>query len=383
LTVQYEGRALDGRARTGLVRTAHGSFETPAFLPVGTQGTVKGVDPDRLREIGVEILLANTYHLHLRPGEETVAAVGGLHRFMGWEGPILTDSGGYQVFSLAARCRIEEEGVTFRSHVDGAPVRLTPEGAVSIQAALGSDVAMVLDECPPDPSDRETVARAVERTLRWAARCARAHRDLDPRGQALFGIVQGGIFEDLRRECLERLVEIGFEGYAAGGVSVGEGRPLLREGLAASAPHLPEDRPRYLMGVGLPEDLVEAVEAGFDFFDCTAPTRNGRNGLAFTAEGPLRLRNARHARDPRPIEEECDAICCRRFSRASLRHHFLAGEMLGPLLASVHNLRFFSRLVASMREAIAARRYAPWKRGFLDRYGSGEVSGDEGPECSK
>jgi queuine tRNA-ribosyltransferase len=345
---------------------------------------VKGIDPERLRDLGVEVLLANTYHLHLRPGEDAIEAVGGLHRFMGWDGPILTDSGGYQVFSLAPRRQVDEEGVSFRSHVDGASVQLTPEKAVSIQAKLGSDIAMILDECPPDPADRGAVARAVDRTVRWAARAARAHREVGPAGQALFGILQGGVFEDLRRECFERLASIGFAGYAVGGVSVGEDRRLLREGIAVSSPLLPEDRPRYLMGVGLPTDLAEAVEAGFDFFDCTAPTRNGRNGLAFTAEGPLRLRNARHAREDRPIEAECDALCCRRFTRASLRHYFVAGEMLGPILASVHNLRFFARLFAAMREAIARSAFGAWKSAFLDRYGAHpRVSAGPEPECSR
>ncbi|MGH7151210.1 MAG: tRNA guanosine(34) transglycosylase Tgt, partial [Planctomycetota bacterium] len=313
---------------------------------------------------------ANTYHLHLRPGEATVASLGGLRAFMGWEGPILTDSGGYQVYSLASTRRLDEEGVEFRSHVDGAVVRLTPEKALAIQRALGSDVAMVLDECPPDPTDRPSVAAAVERTLRWAERTARARGDGE--GPALFGIVQGGVHEDLRRSCAEALAGIGFDGYAVGGVSVGESKETLRAGIEVSARHLPEERPRYLMGVGLPGDLAFAVAQGIDLFDCVAPTRNGRNGLAYTFGGVVRLRNSEHSRDGRPIEEGCDCPACVRFSRAYVRHLFQAREMLGPILATLHNLRFFARWMEDARRAIAERRYAEFAAGFPDRWGAGQ-----------
>jgi queuine tRNA-ribosyltransferase len=337
---------------------------------------VKGVLPTALRALGFEMLLANTYHLHLRPGEETIAAVGGLHAFMGWDGPILTDSGGYQVFSLAKTCRVDEEGVEFRSHVDGALVGLTPEKALAIQRALGSDVAMVLDECPPDPADRAAVAAAVERTLRWAERSARARSAVPD--SALFGIVQGGVHEDLRRSCAEALAGIGFDGYAIGGVSVGEGKEALRAGIEASARHLPGEKPRYLMGVGLPEDLAFAIAEGIDLFDCVAPTRNGRNGLAYTLSGVLHLRNAEHARDGGPIEEGCDCPACERFSRAYVRHLFQCGEMLGAILATLHNLRFFARWMEGARRAIAEGRYAPFARAFLEGYEKGAPPEPEG-----
>ncbi|MCI0586910.1 MAG: tRNA guanosine(34) transglycosylase Tgt [Planctomycetes bacterium] len=378
--IGFEIGARDGLARSGVLRTPHGSVRTPALMPVGTQGTVKGILPSTIRDLGYEMVLANTYHLHLRPGEATVASLGGLRAFMGWEGPILTDSGGYQIFSLAPTRRLDEEGVEFRSHVDGAVVRLTPEKALEIQRALGSDIAMALDECPPDPTDRPSVAAAVERTLRWAERTARARGNGE--GPAVFGIVQGGVHEDLRRSCAEALAGIGFDGYAIGGVSVGESKETLRAGIEASARHLPEDKPRYLMGVGLPEDLALAVARGIDLFDCVAPTRNGRNGLAYTFGGTVRLRNATNSRDPRPIEEGCDCPACARFSRAYVRHLFRCNEMLGPILATLHNLRFFARFMEAARLAIAEGRFAAFAAGIPDRWGAVEPEdpGDPAPD---
>ena len=342
-------------ARAGLLQTPHGSVETPAFMPVGTQATVKGLTPDLLREVGSRMVLANTYHLALRPGEEVVRELGGLHRFMGWDGPILTDSGGFQAFSLAQRRTLTEEGVAFRSHLDGRAFSLTPERAVAIQEALGADVAMCLDQCPALPASKVEIAEATDRTIRWAARCRSAQTRPD---QALFGIVQGGAHEDLRAECVERLVELDFPGYAVGGVSVGEAREEVRHALRVTTHRLPADRPRYLMGVGRPQDVLEAIATGIDLFDCVMPTRNGRNATCFTADGPVKLRNAKHRTDPRPIEEGCECPACRRFSRGYLRHLFLAKEMLGPILASAHNLAYLHRLVARARAAILEGDYS-------------------------
>jgi queuine tRNA-ribosyltransferase len=295
------------------------------------------------------MLLANTYHLALRPGEDVVAAMGGLHAFMGWDGPILTDSGGFQVFSLADRNRISDHGVTFRSHLDGRLLELTPERAVAIQEALGADVAMCLDHCPALPSSREAISQAVDRTVVWASRCLDAHTRAD---QALFGIVQGGSHDDLRGRCAEALIGMDFDGYAVGGVSVGESREEVCQALEVTTSLLPADRPRYLMGVGRPQDILMGVMAGIDLFDCVLPTRNGRNATCFTSTGSVKLRNAAHTRDPRPIEEGCECVACRRFSRAYLRHLFMAKEMLGPILASIHNLTYLHRLTRSIRQAI-------------------------------
>jgi queuine tRNA-ribosyltransferase len=357
-------------ARRGRLRTPHGTVETPAFLPVGTQATVKGLTPDLLREAGTQMVLANTYHLALRPGEEVVAALGGLHAFMGWEGPILTDSGGFQVFSMADRVQLSEKGVDFHSHLDGSVLELTPERAVAIQEALGADIAMCLDHCPALPAEKAAIADAVARTIRWARRCRAAHRRPD---QALFGIVQGGSHADLRAECAEALLALDFPGYALGGVSVGESPEEIRRALAVSTHLLPQDRPRYLMGVGRPEDVLEAIEAGIDLFDCVLPTRNGRNATCLTAFGPVKLRNAAHRRDPQPIEAGCDCLACRRFSRAYLRHLFLAKEMLGPILASLHNLTYMHRLTRQAREAITAGRYVQFKADALDALGQERV----------
>jgi len=353
-------------ARLGLLETRHGPVETPAFMPVGTQATVKGVTPDQLRAAGTQMLLANTYHLALRPGEEVVAAVGGLHAFMGWDGPILSNSGGFQVFSLADRNRVTDQGVAFRSHVDGRLLELTPERATAIQQKLGADVAMCLDQCSSLPASRAVLAESVERTINWAKRCKAAHTRPD---QALFGIVQGGPHGDLRAECAQALVALNFDGYAIGGVSVGEERDLVRQALEVTTHLLPVDRPRYLMGVGRPQDILDAVATGIDLFDCVLPTRNGRNATCFSEKGYVKLRNAAHRRDTRPIEEECDCLSCRCFSRAYLRHLFLAKEMLGPILASIHNLTFLHRLTSKIRAAIGEGRFVQFRLEVLEALG--------------
>jgi queuine tRNA-ribosyltransferase len=365
---RFTGTARDpgSSARVGLLETRHGALETPAFMPVGTQATVKGITPDQLRATGTRMILANTFHLALRPGEDVVAAIGGLHRFMGWDGPILTDSGGFQVFSLAARNRVSDQGVTFRSHIDGRLLELSPERAVAIQESLGADVAMCLDHCPSLPASRSTIAEAVSRTIAWARRCKEVHTRPD---QALFGIVQGGPHPDLRAECAEALLALDFDGYAVGGVSVGEGRDEVRQALAVTTHLLPPDRPRYLMGVGRPQDILDAVATGIDLFDCVMPTRNGRNATCFTDTGWVKLRNAAHRRDPRPIEESCDCLACSRFSRSYLRHLFLAREMLGPILASIHNLRYLHRLTQRIREAISAGRFVQLRLDVLEALG--------------
>ncbi len=366
--VRFEPVARDPAtgARCGVLHTPHGSMETPAFMPVGTQATVKGVTPDQLRATGSRMILANTYHLALRPGDDEVAAMGGLHSFMGWDGPILTDSGGFQVFSLAARAKVTEAGAAFRSHLDGRLFELSPERAVAIQENLGADVAMCLDVCPALPASRETIAAAVDRTVRWAARCKEAHTRPD---QALFGIVQGGSLEDLRASCVESLAALDFDGYAVGGVSVGEGRDQVRLALEFTTHRLPPDRPRYLMGVGRPQDILDAIATGIDLFDCVLPTRNGRNATCLTGLGTVKLRNAAHRRDPRPIEEGCECVACLRFSRSYLRHLFISNEMLGPILASIHNLTFLQRLTRRAREAIRAGRFVQLRAEVLEALG--------------
>jgi queuine tRNA-ribosyltransferase len=348
----------DGAARCGRLDTPHGPVETPVFMPVGTQATVKGLTPDQIRAAGTQILLGNTYHLTLRPGDELIAELGGLHKFMAWDGPILTDSGGFQVFSLAQIRKVTDDGVSFRSHIDGALLDLTPERAIRIQENLGSDIAMVLDECPASDAPEPILMDAVERTLRWAERCRAAHRRPD---QALFAIVQGGTDLGWRRRCAERLIGMDFPGYALGGFSVGESPDAMHAALSAAADLLPADKPRYLMGVGRPEDLLLGVAAGIDMFDCVMPTRNGRNASAFSADGPIRLRNACHRRDPAPVESGCPCYTCANFSRAYLHHLFQADEMLGPTLLSLHNVAFYLRLMADAREAIAGRRFAAFR----------------------
>ncbi len=338
-------------ARVGRWFTPHGVVETPAFMPVGTLATVKGLLPEQLRGVGVQMLLANTYHLALRPGAEIVAELGGLHRFMNWNGPILTDSGGFQVFSLARLTKLNDEKATFRSHIDGSLFELSPEEAIRIQELLGADCIMCLDECPPHNVEVQQLEAAVDRTTRWAARCRESHRRSD---QALFGIVQGGTNPALRERSARGLLPLDFPGYAIGGLSVGEEPSEMYETLSVTVPMLPADRPRYLMGVGRPIDLIEAVLRGVDLFDCVMPTRNGRNAMAFTSGGSLKLRNLKYQRDSSPLDPECNCPVCRQFSRAYLRHLFTAGEMLGPILLSLHNLAYYQRLLADLRSAIRA-----------------------------
>jgi queuine tRNA-ribosyltransferase len=356
--------ATDGAARAGMLTTPHGSVATPLFMPVATAATVKGIDIGRVRETGAGMVLSNAYHLHLRPGEAIVEQAGGLAAFMGWGGPTLTDSGGFQVFSLAQQVKVTEEGAFFRSHLDGRPVAFTPENSMRIQERIGADVAMQMDHVVALPNDRAVVADAMRRSLRWAARCRDAHTRPS---QALFGIVQGGLEPDLREESAAGLRAIGFPGYAIGGLSVGEGPAAMDAALRATVPHLPTDRPRYLMGVGQPRDIVESVAAGVDMFDCVLPTRCGRNSLVYTFAGQLRLRNAVHATDDRPLEAGCPCVACRH-GRGYLRHLFLAGEMLGPVLASIHNLTFYQRLVARLRGAIAGGHFARTRQELLTAF---------------
>jgi queuine tRNA-ribosyltransferase len=375
----------EGRARRGLMTTAHGAVETPAFMPVGTQGAVKGVTHRDLESLGAEILLSNTYHLYLRPGDDLIARRGGLHRFIGWTRPILTDSGGYQVFSLAARrstgapsartvhagVEVDEQGAHFRSHLDGSPHSLTPERATDIQAQLGSDIAMVLDECLAHPSDAARARQSMERTLRWACRARDrflALRDglvpgviVSNPGQVQFGIVQGSVFPELRQESAHRTVEIGFDAYAIGGLSVGEPIEVMYDIVSRTTPCLPEDRPRYLMGTGTPEDLVEAVARGIDLFDCVLPTRNARNGQLFTSEGRINIKNARYAEDDRPPDPACACYTCRTASRAYLRHLFLAGEINASTLNTLHNLHFYLDTLRRIRDAIAFGRFESFR----------------------
>jgi queuine tRNA-ribosyltransferase len=346
-------------ARLGRLVTAHGVVETPAFMPVGTQGTVKAVLPRDLKEMACQILLGNTYHLYLRPGAELIHELGGLHRFMGWDGPILTDSGGYQVFSLGAIRKITEEGVRFQSHLDGSYHLLTPENVVQIQEVLGSDIAMVLDECIPHDATREYVQNSTDRTVRWAKRSLNVRTKED---QLVFGIVQGGMHEDSRERCVREMSSMPFDGFAVGGLGVGEEEELLHTIAAFTVGLLPEDRPRYLMGVGRPEDILNAVRAGFDLFDCVLPTRNARNGTLFTSQGKVNIKRAEFASDPRPLDEACHCYCCRHFSRAYLRHLYVAGEMLSSQLNSLHNLYFYHRLMERCREAIRQRRTDFWNR---------------------
>ncbi len=350
------------QARLGVLQTSHGTVATPAFMPVATQGTVKATSPRELRELGAEIILANAYHLYLRPGAGLIEQCGGLHRFMGWDGPILTDSGGYQVFSLKELCKVTEEGVRFRSHLDGSTHFLTPETVVHTQEQLGVDIAMVLDECVAAPSQYDAALQASDRTTRWAQR-AHAVRSRDD--QALFAIVQGGVFSDLREQSARELVALDFPGYAVGGLSVGEGPEVTLTVAHHTVRFLPEDRPRYLMGVGLPEQLVRYVALGFDMFDCVLPTRNARNGTLFTRKGRMNIRRAEYATDQRPLDEECACYTCQNFSRAYLRHLAVAGEMLSARLNTLHNLAFYQWLMRSMREALAEGCFADFARPFL------------------
>jgi queuine tRNA-ribosyltransferase len=367
--------ATDGAARRGEIQTPRGVVRTPAFMPVGTQGALKGVTFAEAKTAGAAIVLANTYHLMLRPGAERVAALGGLHTFMNWAGPILTDSGGFQVMSLSSLRKLDERGVTFRSHLDGAMVELTPERAIEVQNLLGSDIVMQLDECVRLPAPRQDLERAMRLSIRWAERCKRAFEGAAP-GRALFGIVQGGDDATLRAESARALVDIGFPGYAVGGLAVGEPQDVMLRVIEQVAPLLPADRPRYLMGVGTPDDLLEAVARGIDMFDCVMPTRNGRHGLAFTRFGPVNLKNARHADDPRPLDPESAYGPARDYSRAYLHHLTKANEMLGPMLLSAINIAYYQELMDGMRAAIEAGRLADfraatqegWARGDLPAY---------------
>ncbi len=352
-------------ARRGRFHTLHGTVETPIFMPVGTAATVKTLSSADLNAVGAQIILGNTYHLFLRPGHAVIAQLGGLHRFMSWSGPILTDSGGYQVFSLGATRRIREEGVTFRSHLDGSALFLSPEIAIQIQEALGSDIMMQLDECPPYPADRSYLVQSLRLSLRWARRSLDARNPAG--GQALFGIVQGGMEADLRRESAEGLVEMGFDGYALGGLSVGEPKERMEEVLSYAPGLLPNHQPRYLMGVGKPADLVEAVGAGLDMFDCVLPTRNARNGQLLTQYGPMNIKQARFRDDPQPIDAACGCETCRHYSRAYLHHLFRNKEITGLRLMSLHNLHYYLQLMADMRAAIQQDRFAGFRRDFSSR----------------
>ena len=352
------------QARRGKLTTRRGTVETPVFMPVGTAGTVKAVDPRELVDFGYGVVLGNTYHLMLRPGVEVVAAHGGLHRFMGWDGSILTDSGGYQVFSLAPLRKLSDDGVIFRSHIDGSQHELTPERAVGIQEALGADIMMILDECPAHDADEAHHRKACQRTTRWAERCLAARTD---EGGALFGIVQGGVFEDLRLEHLENIAAMPFDGLALGGISVGEGPERMLETVSAVGPRMPASLPRYLMGVGLPQDIIRAVMWGIDMFDCVVPTRNARNGQLFTPDGPIQIRHAAHTKDTGPVDPDCACPACTRFSRAYLRHLYLSNEILGARLNTLHNLHFYARLLEDIRQAIESGRYSAWAREALRR----------------
>jgi queuine tRNA-ribosyltransferase len=349
------------RARCGRLETPHGSIQTPVFMPVGTAGTVKTLSPEELKRLEVEIILSNAYHLYLRPGHQLIAELGGLHRFISWDRPILTDSGGYQVFSLAELCKVTEEGATFQSHLDGSLHFFSPEFVIEIQEALGADIIMTLDECLPYPSSREATREALDRTIQWARRSKQAHQRRD---QILFGIVQGGFYPELRREATLRLLEVGFEGYALGGLSVGETPAMMREVVDQVVPLLPEERPRYLMGVGMPEDLLECVIRGIDMFDCVIPTRHARTGWLFTTFGRVVIKNAQYARDESPIDPACDCTTCRQFSRAYLRHLFMAQETLALRLNTIHNLHYYLRLMEQIRQAIRERRLAQYREEF-------------------
>jgi queuine tRNA-ribosyltransferase len=348
-------------ARCGQVKTLHGTFETPIFMPVGTLGTVKAVTPENLHEVGAQIILGNTYHLFIRPGHELVRCFDGLHKFMHWDKPILTDSGGFQIFSLKELAKITEEGAAFRSHMDGAKLFLSPEKAVEVQEALGADIMMVLDTCIPYPATLDEAQKATALTARWAKRCRDAQKET---GQLLFGILQGGMYPELRKPAAEELINIGFDGYAMGGLSVGEPKELMHEMLDASVHLLPDSHPKYLMGVGTPEDLVEGVYRGVDMFDCVMPTRNARNGMLFTSQGRVVIKNSRYREDQRPLDEQCTCYTCRHYSRAYLRHLFQCREILAYQLNSIHNLHYYCTLMADMRQAIQEDRFVEFRRNF-------------------
>jgi queuine tRNA-ribosyltransferase len=354
-------------ARLGRVHTPHGVFDTPAFMPVGTQATVKGMSPEELKAVGSQIILSNTYHLYMRPGESIVKGAGGLHSFMNWDRPILTDSGGFQVFSLSSIRDIKEEGVTFRSHIDGSKHFISPEKSMQIQNDLGADIIMAFDECVPYPAEYNYTKNSVEMTTRWAKRCIGAHKNTDT--QALFGIVQGGMYEDLRKISAQQIIELDFPGYAIGGLSVGEPAELMYSMLECTVPILPQDKPRYLMGVGSPDYLIDGAIRGIDMFDCVLPTRIGRNGTIMTSKGKVIIRDAKYAEDFEPMDSECDCYACKNFSKAYIRHLLKAKEVLGIRLTTWHNLRFLQNLMKNVRNAIMEDKLADFRREFFEKYG--------------
>ncbi|WP_291734834.1 tRNA guanosine(34) transglycosylase Tgt [Leisingera sp. F5] len=367
----FELKATDGTARTGVINTPRGEIRTPAFMPVGTAATVKAMMPESVRATGADILLGNTYHLMLRPTAERIDRLGGLHKFMNWERPILTDSGGFQVMSLAGLRKLTEKGVTFKSHIDGSKHELTPERSMEIQRLLGSDIVMCFDECPALPADRDRIADSMRLSMRWAERSREAFGDRP--GHALFGIMQGGLEQDLREESAEALKKIGFEGYAVGGLAVGEGQEAMFDCLDYAPGFLPEDKPRYLMGVGKPDDIVGAVARGIDMMDCVLPSRSGRTGQAFTRYGVVNIKNARHQDDPRPLDEHCSCPACSSYSRAYLHHVFRSNEMISGMLLTWHNLHYFQEIMHGMREAIAAGSFEVWQKDFHDTRAQGDI----------
>lgn len=367
----FQLKATDGKARTGLISTPRGEIRTPAFMPVGTAATVKAMLPGSVKQTGADILLGNTYHLMLRPTAERIDRLGGLHRFMNWEGPILTDSGGFQVMSLADLRKLTERGVTFKSHIDGSRHEITPERSMEIQRLLGSDIVMCFDECPALPADRDRIAESMRLSMRWAARSREAFGERP--GHALFGIQQGGLEQDLRAESAEALREIGFEGYAVGGLAVGEGQEAMFGCLDYAPGQLPEEKPRYLMGVGKPDDIVGAVARGIDMMDCVLPSRSGRTGQAFTRRGVVNIKNARHQDDPRPLDEHCTCPACASYSRAYLHHVFRSQEIISSMLLTWHNLHYYQEIMAGMREAIAAGTFAAWQKDFHETRAEGDI----------
>lgn len=369
--MKFEVLKTEGKTRLGRLHTAHGEINTPVFMPVGTAATVKGLLPEAVKETGAQIILGNTYHLMLRPGEDLIEKLGGLHKFMNWDKPILTDSGGFQVMSLSKIRDLNEEGVTFRSHVDGSKHFMDPERSVEIQHKLDSNITMQLDECIPYPATKEEANRAMQLSLRWAERSKSAFKERQ--GYGIFGIVQGGVFDDLREESSKGLVDIGFNGYAIGGLAVGEGQQIMLDTLDITVPYLPEDKPRYLMGVGKPDDIIEGILRGVDMFDCVLPTRAGRNALAYTRKGPVNIRNSRHTEDDRPLDDACSCPACKNYSRAYLRHLFRCKEMLGPILLSWHNTQYFQDLTVGVRDALAAGNLADYVKEFYEGQRNGDI----------
>jgi len=364
-TVKKRTEETDNSARLGLLKTEHSTIETPVFMPVGTQGTVKGILPKEINNLGFSIILSNAYHLFLRPGHKLIAKAGGLHRFMGWNKSILTDSGGFQVFSLGKINKITDEGVTFQSYIDGSKHFIGPEKSMEIQMALGSDIAMVFDQCAPYPSTRYETSFAAERTFQWAKQCQSFHSS---KNQTLFGIIQGGLFPEIRKENALKMVDLDFSGYALGGLSVGEPKPMMYQMLDVTVPLLPREKPRYLMGVGEPHSVLEGVARGIDMFDCVLPTRNGRNGCLFTSHGKMSITNSRYKDDLSPIDRDCQCYTCQNFSRAYLRHLYMANEMLAPILGTIHNLYFMNHLMKEIRKAIFENRFNSFKKNFFDNF---------------